>query len=570
MEAPPRGDPLGQESAGPITGRWRGISLADESRVALARLICAAAVVVGIALRLRQLLANRSLSQDEAMLALNVVHRSFLDLFRQLDFLQGAPALFLVLQRLSVDAFGNNEYSLRLLPFVGAVLALVLLVFLARVAVLPAAVSVAVVLFAVSDPVIYWGARGKPYAIDVLAAVVVLWLGLRLLNPAARLADVVAFGLVGVAAVWLSNAAVFVLAGVSTALVGGALLRKDRRRAVLLGAAGGAWVVSFAVFAVTYLRNFESLQKVECPTCFVGSATGTTTISGRNVNSLRASFGEFRYAAGIPHFIDRGNNDAGLIILAIALVFCGIGLWSLAHRRPEIGVALFLPLVFMLIAWGLHKYPTLGRTQLFLVPSFVLLVAEGLVFAFASSRRALPRLAVALCGSAVAIAMLAPSLGHTAHTQSVEDVKSVLDYLARQQRPSDTVYVYYASQYQVRYYIECGCAGAAFEDARRAGLWPLRPGPGGHAEFAPAMLSVPPHLIVGRFRGRDAGAYVSDLDALRGRKRVWFLLSSLETPRTTFLLHQLDLRGTRRASFSLGSGKNRAGAYLYDMTRSMT
>jgi hypothetical protein len=63
--------------------------------------------------------------------------------------------------------------------------------------------------------------------------------------------------------------------------------------------------------------------------------------------------------------------------------------------------------------------------------------------------------------------------------------------------------------------------------------------------------------------------YISDFDALRGRRRVWFLLSSLEDPRRmrTFLLDQLDQRGTQRAAFTIGSGKGAAGLYLYDMSR---
>jgi Dolichyl-phosphate-mannose-protein mannosyltransferase len=566
MEAPPRGDPLGDESALPITGWWPRILLAIQSKVAVASLVCAAGILVGVALRLRQFLANRSLSQDEAMLALNVVHRPFPDLFRQLDFLQGAPAGFLALQRLAVDVFGNNEYSLRLVPFAGAIVALVLLFFLGRVAILPEGVPLAVVLFAVSDPIIYWSAHGKPYAIDVLAAVVVLWLGLRLLQPSAKTRDFVLFAIVGSIAIWISNPSVFVLAGVSTALVGGALVRRDRHKAMLLAATSGAWLGSFAVFALTLLHNYGSLQKIECPTCFAGSGTGTgSALSGNNLNSLRGSLGELRYAAGIPHFLDRGNNDAGLIIFVIAAIFCLIGLRSLARRRPEVAVALPLPLVFMLIAWGIHKYPTLGRTQLFLVPGFLLLFAEGLTYAFATSRRAFSRAAVVISGAAIAVSLAILSLGHAAHVTSVEDVRSVLGYLAGKQRPGDTLYVYYASEYQLRYYLECRCGGAVIERARSRGLWPLRPGPGGHDEFAPALLSVPPHLIVGRFRGRQASKYVSDLEALRGRQRVWFLLSSLETPRRALLLRALNDLGSRHASFSVGAGKDQAAVYLYDL-----
>jgi hypothetical protein len=269
----------------------------------------------------------------------------------------------------------------------------------------------------------------------------------------------------------------------------------------------------------------------------------------------------------VPHFLDRGNNDAGLILVFVAVVFCLAGLWSLWARRPEAALLLLSPLLFMLVAWGLHKYPTLGRTQLFLVPSFVLLLAEGIVFALRRVRQRGARLAVLVCAVTLGVAMVLPSLGHATDPRRFEDLKPVLAYLARHERGTDALYVYYTAQYQLRYYLECGCGGRAFEDAREAGRWPYRPEPGGAGEFAPALLSVPPRLIVGTFRGRDPLPYVSDLEALRGRRRVWFLLSSLEDQQRAFLLAELDKRGARRAAFLVGKGKDAAGVYLYDMTR---
>jgi hypothetical protein len=563
-----RGSLTGGGSARAIAGRWPSLFFfpRDSTISRVGRAVCYAAVALGIVLRLLQLLANRSLSQDESMLALNIVHRPFSELFERLDFLQGAPAGFLVMQKLAVDALGNDEYSLRLVPFVAGTLALILIVSLAREAVTPTAVPVVVLLFAVSDPLINWTAYAKPYAVDVLVAVLVLWVGLRVLRRPERLSVFVLFAALGAAAIWFSNSSVFVLAGVSTAFVGGALVRKEWRHAAVLSIASTPWLVSFGVFAFTLLHNLSAIQGLECSTCFPGGTSGSSPSSG--LHSLRGSLGEFRYAAGIPHFLDTGNNDAGLLVFFIALGFCLIGLRSLAARRPEAGVILLAPLIFMLIAWGLHKYPTLGRTQLFLVPNFVLLVGEGAAYAATIARRLSMRAVIAACTGVVSLAVAAPSLGHVAHPRAFEDMKPVLRYLARNQRTDDVLYVYYTAQYQFRYYLECRCAGAAFETARRAGLWPTRPGPGGHDEFASALLSVLPRFIVPPYRGRDPSNYVSDLEALRGHKRVWFLLSSLEDPRKTFLLHQLDERGTRRAAFSTGKGKNAAGVYLYDMTRS--
>jgi hypothetical protein len=207
----------------------------------------------------------------------------------------------------------------------------------------------------------------------------------------------------------------------------------------------------------------------------------------------------------------------------------------------------------------------LGRTQLFLVGTFVLLVAEGIWYAVATAKRATARGLATVCGMVIALFVAAPTIGHVAHPRKFEDLKPVLDYLARRQRPADTLYVHYTSQYQLRFYLECGCGGSAIQGARKAGLWPVRPGRGGLAEFAPALRSVPPRLIVPPYRGRGAEGYVSDLEKLRGRKRAWFLLSSLEDRRREFLLDALDKLGKQRAGFKVGNGKDAAAVYLYDL-----
>jgi hypothetical protein len=553
-------------SKAPTSARGRRSDLSTSSYVFVpsraAAVVCYSVIATGIGLRLLQLLSDRGLSQDEAQLALNIMHRSVPGLFGQLDSQQAAPVGFLAVQKLVVWGLGSSEYALRLFPLVAGSLALVLTFLLAREVISPAAVPLATAFFAVSDPLINWTVYGKQYAVDVLVTVVVLWIGFRLSDRPDRLYVLVLYAGVGTVAVWLSHPSVFVLAGVSTALVAGSLMRKEWRRALVVSLASISWLASLGVFALTLSRNLERLQ-----TALSGTAGAFADSGGHGVHSLRQGFGEFRYASGIPHFLQSGSLDAGQVIFLLAAAFCVVGVISLGRAHAEKAVILVAPLGFMLIAWGLNKYPLLGRTQIFLVPNFVLLLAEGVIYAATRPQRASTRAASVVSAGVIGLALVAPTIGHAVHSRSFGDLKPVLDYLARNERQGDTLYVYYTAQDQFRYYLECGCAGADFEAARNSRFWPIRPGPGGPELFAPQLLSVPPRLIVAAYRGDDPSRYASDLDTLRGARRVWFLVSHLGDSQRRSLLTQLDQRGTQRAAFTTGKGQDLAAVYLYDLTR---
>ena len=537
------------------------------TRVRFGRLVLVAALGIGVLLRVVELMAGRSLSQDEAQLALNIIDRPFGHLFAPLDFNQAAPEGFLALQKLVVDAFGADDYSLRLVPFVAGTMALFLLVPLGRRVLSPPAVLLAVGLFAISGPSIFYTATDKQYAVDLLATVLVLLTGMHLEERRLDRSAALIFAAVGAACVWLSHSSVFVLAGVSTALVIGSLLRTEWGSAVRVVAASAAWLISFGIFALTSLDTVAGIQQSLSNTAGAFAGSGATDLTDKG--ALRTSVGALRYVAGIPHFLRKGPFDVGELVVLLAAALCVVGAVSLLTKRLERGLVLLSPIVFMLIAWGVGKYPLLGRTQLFLVPIYVLLLAEGAVHLVSTARRSALRVGSALATAAVVVAIVVPAIGEAVRTPTLNEMKPVLDHIAREQRLRDTVYVYYTAQPQLRYYLECGCAGPAFEAATRDGRWPLRRAPGGPGQFAPAMRSVPPRLIVGQYRGSDPSAYAGDFDALHGGKRVWILLPEVENSTRESLLHELDSRGTRVATFGVGDVHDFASAvvvYLYDMT----
>jgi hypothetical protein len=370
----------------------------------------------------------------------------------------------------------------------------------------------------------------------------------------------VTFALAAAVVIWLSHPSVFVLGAVSFALVFRELVNRNWANALAAVVASLPWLASFGIFVLTASNNLVLLQ-----TALRGSPGAFAGAGGSGLEPLRRGLGEFRYVTGVPHFLRHGNVDAGLVVLALVAALCIVGTVALASRSYEKALLLVLPLALMLIGWGVGKYPLLGRTQLFLLPSFSLLLAEGIVRIVQRPRRAPLQLASAALAAGVVIAVAAPAAGHLLRPATLEDVRPVLDYVAHSQRRTDTIYVYYAAEYQLRYYLECGCAGRAFKEAVKSGLWPLRPALGGPAPFAPALRSRQPRFQVSVFRGEDAAEYVADIAALRGRGRVWFLLSAVDATNRALLLRTFDRYGVRQSAFSVGEGENVAAAYLYNM-----
>lgn len=157
---------------------------AAQTRWAALLLLLPTALVTlaGVALRVEQYLHGRSLWFDEALLALNVIHRPLQRLLTEpLAYQQGAPPGFLAIQRLVVAQFGSSERMLRLVPMVGGCLTLVVFARLAHRLLSRPAALLATALAAFSPFLVYYAAESKQYSTDVLFTVVILDLAVVLL-----------------------------------------------------------------------------------------------------------------------------------------------------------------------------------------------------------------------------------------------------------------------------------------------------------------------------------------------------------------------------------------------------
>lgn len=237
----------------------------------------------------------------------------------------------------------------------------------------------------------------------------------------------------------------------------------------------------------------------------------------------------------------------GLFVLAAALRFVGLaafvlfcGCVSLWRRDRENALLLLSPVVPLLAASGLHKYPFGGRRlTLFFVPVLLLLMADG-----AETVRA-------LVGNYIAAILLVLLLIHpglyTLHkfvsplaasdrtgVMPLEEMRPVLDQLKSRLQSGDPVYVYHLAKPAFEYYAE------------RTGF-------------------PPENVTIGTIWGDDAKKYEREVGQFGG-KRLWIVFSHIQgaaASEVESLKFCANLRG-RRLENLVAPGTE---ADLYNVTR---
>ena len=502
--------------------------------------------------------SHRSLWLDEAYLALNILGRSTGGLLRPLAFNQGAPIGFLWIQKLVVGVGGDSEYAFRLAPLAAACLALVTFAFLAHRLLTPFAGAVAVGLLALADGPIYYASEAKQYSFDLLAMVALLLAAHLALSERLERRAVLGSLAIGLLATAVSHAALLVAPALALLLLWKRVSTQSRDRALVVVGAG--WLGSALTFALLARYELGHLRR----TVLASGSVGEGHIQAATVLPV----GGFRkLAVAQVRLLGLPGHGVALVLFSLALCLTVlVGAAILARRSRDSLLLVAFPLGAAVAAIGLNQYPLLDRTVLFLVPLACLLVGAavgGLWSAYMPRGLALLAATLVLAGPAVS------ATRHAIHPRHFQEMRWALEHIRSEWRPGDALYVYYSAQYAFAYYGECGCANLDRRDAPGTPLWSFRlVGNPSTSQFAPALESAPPRLSIGRFHEDRWSEYLTDLDRVRGRRRVWFLFTHASTPSEADFEYNrlprfLDRIGIRRERWIRGGAR----VYLYDLRR---
>ena len=345
-------------------------------------------VALGVGLRVYHYARNPSVWHDEAALILNVTGKDFTELLGPLLFSEGAPPLFLWIERAVFLTLGDGTYALRLVPFLASCLSLVLLALVARRVLVTEAVPWVVLPFAVADTILWHSCEAKPYAVDLLIATTLL--ALHCYTSSWRLFwQLALYTMVAPVFIFLSYPGCFLMGGVLMALL----------PAVWKGGSGGRWaeafpvwiaygLLSFAVFAsflLLLVGPIHAQRDGAMTSCWVDLFAPWHQPWKVPVWALASTLEIFRYCcppAGQP-----------LAILA------GVGGIRLARRgQGRLLTLILIPVLLAFFAACARAYPYGGaRVLAYAAPGLLLLLGAGTPPAVAWLRTRSRVAALALC-----------------------------------------------------------------------------------------------------------------------------------------------------------------------------
>jgi len=481
-------------------------------------------ILLGVVLRLRQYLTGRSLWTDEAMLALNIVNRDFIGLFKPLDYDQGSPIGFLLVEKIANSFFGRSEYALRLVPLIVGIASIWLFYLLLKRTTRGAGLLTALALFILNPRLVYYSSEVKQYILDVAVTLGLLLFADRLFDPKPQKRDFLWMALAGFAGIWFSQPALFVLAGIGLALVIFYLRKHDYSNLGYLIGIGFLWVATISLLYFLVLRNLQ--QNAFIREYWQGAFLPFPPWSDIGWFKLSIN-GIIATQFGIPY----GTY------FVFALMLLG---WMILWRRNQ-NYAITLGLIFIitLAASALQLYPVAERMVLFLIPMGLLLLGKTVEALYQSlqKRQVLRIIATLILSGYLLYGPLVTSTGYFIKPKYFEHIRPSMGFLQESLRPGDSMYV-------------SNGAVPAFE------------------YYAPIYgLKDVEYISSERDDYKNPNNILGKLETLKGKPRVWILMSHVyekgDFNEKDFILNYLNQMGEKKREFRMPGTS--VFLYLYDL-----
>jgi hypothetical protein len=327
----------------------------------------ACVLVLGLFLRFYQYLMGRSLWEDETHLALNFMNRGFLGLAKPLDYIQGAPILFLWLVKAVVKIFGYGELAFRAVPFVSSVLTLPLFYFITKqLTGNKLTALIAFFIFSVNLSLIYFSSELKQYAVEVAVYLLMVFLAIGNHKLVTRNRNFL-LAIAGSLCIFLSSTAFIVLFCIACNFILNWYAQKRINKNDLKIFV--PWIVAFLINYFLFIHNHPSTTQQRINFAF--AFCPTDPLSCEFVSFLKKTIEETFFTLLLYVSKAWGFSYGLLLIFLVAIRHI------IVRKQHTLFLLVCLPVLLHLGLSALKIYPFWYRLILYLVPCFIILMSLG-------------------------------------------------------------------------------------------------------------------------------------------------------------------------------------------------
>ena len=400
-------------------------------------------ILLGLIIAAIQFYLNRSIWIDEAVIALNINHRSPLGLLKPLDYNGVAPVLFLEMEHFFAKLFPNIEYGLRIFPFMCYLGALYFFFKLVKEILEDKLLIIfALSLFLFNPTFVYYSSEIKQYIGDVMVTCALLYFFFKKYNNSQNKYLILAIA--GLIAVFLSNVAPIILFTIGIYLLYDNLL--DKKNLIATLSLFFFWGVVMLTYFILFIYNHPTKDKMVDYWLHTYSFMPVSLSAGTFV--LRKFYDIFFFLFYFGKII-----GCGLVILFITGIICLI-----ITKRFKIAALIFIPFATHLVLSAFKLYPFETRLYLYLTPILIIICAFGVDFFYKiiAHRFRVNKAFLLVISFFIPIALLRIIVIHPLPIIQHEDFRTSIDFINKKSKKRDNIYVAVSGELPFTYYKEMG------------------------------------------------------------------------------------------------------------------
>ncbi len=388
--------------------------------------ILTSVIFFGIIAAIINFLHNRSLWFDESLLALNIVDKTYSELLQPLDYNQVAPIGFLFVEKFIAGWFDYNDWSLRIFPFLCYLGSIPLFYLFNKKLHGSKEISfIAVALFSINSSIVYYSFEVKQYSTDVFSAILLLFIGIKLIEDNIGKRSLIAYTIISMLVVFFSNVSIILL--ITNAILifyTKIYLKKQWNHKTWIPII--IWLVSFVFYFSFFIYHHPSKRTM------LRYWTQKNAFLPLNIFDSKTYQFLFDKLTIIFNSII-ANNTFGWIYFTMFI----IGLFVILKRKRILFILIF-PLILHLILSGLKLYPFHTRLILYLIPLLLIVISFAIHYIFQKLQ-----LRKMLYGYLVFTLLFINAYGLASVIPfEREQVKQCMDYIKKDSKKCDNIYLY--------------------------------------------------------------------------------------------------------------------------------